>query len=149
MIAYLYMILIVLLYFFFLFSFKSTGHSSAKEPLLFICASGKINDVQSAVWSGCFLLHNLIEPNTSHLNHLSCVLLSNRVLLVERQESRPGEWLARKFFGALSAVGSTSMSIPIQMVGKAMVSNTLLQPEQKTEILENKDIASLGKSAGK
>lgn len=71
------------------------------------------------------------------------------VLLVERQESRPGEFLARKFFGALSSVCSTSMSVPIQMVAKAMASNTLLQPEQKTEILENKAIASLGKSAGK
>uniref|UniRef100_A0A3Q3IAL9 Protein HTATIP2 n=1 Tax=Monopterus albus TaxID=43700 RepID=A0A3Q3IAL9_MONAL len=66
-------------------------------------------------------------------------------LLVDKQKSRPGEWLARKFFGALFAVGSKSMSIPIQMVAKAMVSNTLLQPEQKTEILENQAIASLGK----
>ncbi|XP_015228834.1 PREDICTED: oxidoreductase HTATIP2 isoform X1 [Cyprinodon variegatus] len=66
------------------------------------------------------------------------------VLLVDRKESRPGEWLARKFFGAISAVGSSSLSIPIQAVAKAMVSNTLLQPEQKTEILENKDMAKLG-----
>lgn len=71
------------------------------------------------------------------------------VLLVDRQESRPSEWLARKFFSAFSAVCSTSMSIPIQVVAKAMVSNTLLQPEQKTEILENGAIASLGKSTGK
>ncbi|KAG7239263.1 hypothetical protein INR49_029387 [Caranx melampygus] len=70
------------------------------------------------------------------------------VLLVDRQESRPGEWLARKFFGAFSAVCSTSMAIPIQTVAKAMVSNTLLQPEQKMEILENKDITSLGKRTG-
>ncbi|XP_033972885.1 oxidoreductase HTATIP2 [Trematomus bernacchii] len=70
------------------------------------------------------------------------------VLLVDRQESRPAEWLARKFFGAVSAVCTTAMSIPIQAVAKAMASNTLLQPEQKTEILENKDIASLGKGAG-
>jgi len=40
------------------------------------------------------------------------------------------------------------MSIPIQAVAKAMASNTLLQPEQKTEILENSDITNLGKSAG-
>ncbi|KAM8761869.1 oxidoreductase HTATIP2-like [Acanthopagrus schlegelii] len=71
------------------------------------------------------------------------------VLLVDRQESRPAEWLARKFLGAFSSVCSTSMAIPIQVVAKAMVSNTLLQPEQKMEILENKDIASLGKSVGK
>ncbi|XP_061593669.1 oxidoreductase HTATIP2 isoform X1 [Cololabis saira] len=71
------------------------------------------------------------------------------VLLVDRQESRPGEWLARKFFSAVSAVRPTSMSVPIEVVARAMVSNTLLQPEQKTEILENKDIYSLGKSPEK
>ncbi|XP_054469734.1 oxidoreductase HTATIP2 [Anoplopoma fimbria] len=71
------------------------------------------------------------------------------VLLVDRQESRPAEWFARKFFNAFSAVCSTPMAIPIQEVAKAMASNTLLQPEQKTEILENKAISSLGKSAGK
>ncbi|XP_076003122.1 oxidoreductase HTATIP2 [Genypterus blacodes] len=67
------------------------------------------------------------------------------VLLVDRQESRPGEWLARKFFGAISSVSSTSMAISIHEVAKAMVSNSLLQPQQKTEILENNAIASLGK----
>lgn len=71
------------------------------------------------------------------------------VLLVDRQESRPGEWMARKFFGALTALGSTSMSIPVQAVARAMVSNTLRQPEQKTEILENQDVINLGKSAEK
>lgn len=71
------------------------------------------------------------------------------VLLVDRQESRPAEWMARKFFSTVSAVGFRSMAVPIQEVAKAMVSNTVLQPEQKTEILENKDIATLGKSAGK
>ncbi|XP_023121843.1 oxidoreductase HTATIP2 [Amphiprion ocellaris] len=68
------------------------------------------------------------------------------VLLVDRQESRPGEWLTRKFFGVFS---STSMSIPIEAVARAMVSNTVLQAEQKTEILENKAISTLGKSAKK
>uniref|UniRef100_A0AAZ1WYL2 Protein HTATIP2 n=1 Tax=Oreochromis aureus TaxID=47969 RepID=A0AAZ1WYL2_OREAU len=71
------------------------------------------------------------------------------VLLVDRQESRPAEWMARKFFSTVSAVGFRSMAVPIQEVAQAMVSNTVLQPEQKTEILENKDIATLGKSAGK
>uniref|UniRef100_A0A667W7W3 Protein HTATIP2 n=1 Tax=Myripristis murdjan TaxID=586833 RepID=A0A667W7W3_9TELE len=71
------------------------------------------------------------------------------VLLVDRQESRPAEWLARKVLGGFSFVSPTAMSIPIQAVAKAMVSNTLLQPEQKTEILENKAIYTLGKGAGK
>lgn len=68
------------------------------------------------------------------------------VLLVERKESRAGEWLTRKFFNVFP---STSMSIPIEAVAKAMASNTVLQPEQKTEILENKAMSTLGKNAKK
>ncbi|KAM9825799.1 oxidoreductase HTATIP2 [Syngnathus typhle] len=68
------------------------------------------------------------------------------VLLVDRQESRPGEWIARQFLSAVSAIYSTSMSTPIQTVAKAMVSNTVLQPEHKVEILESKAINNLGKS---
>ncbi|XP_008302881.1 oxidoreductase HTATIP2 [Stegastes partitus] len=68
------------------------------------------------------------------------------VLLVDRQESRPAEWLTRKFFGVFS---SKTMSVPVEAVAKAMVSNTVLQPEQKTEILENKAIATMGKSEKK
>uniref|UniRef100_A0A3Q3L7L4 HIV-1 Tat interactive protein 2 n=1 Tax=Labrus bergylta TaxID=56723 RepID=A0A3Q3L7L4_9LABR len=71
------------------------------------------------------------------------------VLLVDRQESRPTEWLARKFLNGFTSVCSTSMAIPIQVVAKAMVSNTVLQPEQKAEILEHKDIMAVGKSAEK
>ncbi|XP_060916617.1 oxidoreductase HTATIP2 [Labrus mixtus] len=71
------------------------------------------------------------------------------VLLVDRQESRPTEWLARKFLSGFTSVCSTSMAIQIEVVAKAMVSNTLLQPEQKAEILEHKDITAVGKSAEK
>lgn len=80
---------------------------------------------------------------------IKCTFFCSRVLLVDRQESRPTEWLARKFFCALSALGSNSMSVQIERVVKAMASNTLLQPEKKTEILENKDITDLGKPAEK
>lgn len=88
-----------------------------------------------------------VLPVCHHMKRF--LFLCSRVLLVDRQESRPGEWLARKFFGAVSAVCTSSMSVPIQAVAKAMVSNTLLQPEKKTEILENKAIAALGKRAQK
>ncbi|XP_068170186.1 oxidoreductase HTATIP2 isoform X2 [Antennarius striatus] len=70
------------------------------------------------------------------------------VLLVDRAESRPGEWLSRKVLGALRAMAPTSMAIPIQTVGRAMVTNTLLQPGAKTEILENNDISRLGAEGG-
>lgn len=66
------------------------------------------------------------------------------VLLVERQEPRAGEFLARQFFKAFSPL-CPSMSVPIQTVAAAMVSNTLLKADSKTEILENKAITALGK----
>ncbi|KAJ3592780.1 hypothetical protein NHX12_005119 [Muraenolepis orangiensis] len=67
------------------------------------------------------------------------------VLLVERKESRAGEWMARKVLSSCSFM-FPSMSVPIQAVARAMASNTLLKPEQKTEILENKAIHTLGSS---
>ncbi|XP_050969891.1 oxidoreductase HTATIP2 [Labeo rohita] len=70
------------------------------------------------------------------------------VLLVNREESRPAEWVAQKFLGAFSSVFPT-MSIPITAVARAMVVNTLKDGEQKVEILENKAICNLGKIGDK
>ncbi|XP_077568610.1 oxidoreductase HTATIP2 isoform X2 [Stigmatopora nigra] len=86
-----------------------------------------------------------VEADINALDFDRYAIYRPGVLLVDRQESRPAEWLARQFFTAFSAIGSTSMSIPIEMVAKAMVSNTVLQPENKVEILENKAISTLGK----
>ncbi|XP_039515493.1 oxidoreductase HTATIP2 isoform X1 [Pimephales promelas] len=66
------------------------------------------------------------------------------VLLVDRQESRPAEWMARKFLGAFSSAFPTAMSIPITSVARAMLVNTLQDGQQKVEILENKAIYNLG-----
>ncbi|XP_076879245.1 oxidoreductase HTATIP2 isoform X2 [Brachyhypopomus gauderio] len=66
------------------------------------------------------------------------------VLLVNREESRPAEWVAQRFLGAVSSILPT-MSIPITSVARAMIFNTLIEGKSKTEILENKAIANLGK----
>ncbi|XP_051756412.1 oxidoreductase HTATIP2 [Ctenopharyngodon idella] len=71
------------------------------------------------------------------------------VLLVDRQESRPAEWIARKFLGAFSSAFPTAMSIPITSVARAMLVNTLQDGEQKVEILENKAIYELGRIGDK
>lgn len=72
-----------------------------------------------------------------------------RVLLVDRQESRPTEWMARKFLGAFSSAFPTAMSIPIGIVVRAMVVNSLSEEGAKMEILENKVIYNLGKAGEK
>lgn len=68
------------------------------------------------------------------------------MLLVNRQESRPAEWMARTFLGPFSSVFPTALSIPITSVARAMVVNTLKEGEQKVEILENKAIYNLGRN---
>lgn len=67
---------------------------------------------------------------------------------MDREESRPAEWVARKFLCAFSSVFPT-MSIPITAVARAMVVNTLKDGEQKVEILENKAIYNLGEIGDK
>ncbi len=67
---------------------------------------------------------------------------------MDREESRPAEWVAQKFLGAFSSVFPT-MSIPITLVARAMVVNTLKDGEKKVEILENKAICNLGKIGDK
>ncbi|CAB1339669.1 unnamed protein product [Coregonus sp. 'balchen'] len=66
------------------------------------------------------------------------------VLMVDRQESRPAEWFARKVLGPISSMFPTAMSIPIQSVTRAMLANTLIPAGEKVEILENKAIYDLG-----
>jgi hypothetical protein len=56
--------------------------------------------------------------------------------------------MARKVLSSCSFM-FPSMSVPIQAVTRAMVSNTVLKPEHPTEILENKAIQTLGASPTK
>lgn len=90
-----------------------------------------------------------VEADIEQLGFERYSIYRPAVLMVDRQESRPGEWLARKFLNPFSSLFPTAMSIPIQAVAKAMVSNSLIQPEQKVEILENKAIYDLGKDPKK
>ncbi|XP_062405831.1 oxidoreductase HTATIP2 [Sardina pilchardus] len=86
-----------------------------------------------------------VEADIEKLDFERYSIYRPAVLLVDRQESRPTEWMARKFLGAFSSVFPTAMSIPITSVARAMLANTVIQEEKKVEILENKAIYDLGK----
>ncbi|KAJ8344346.1 hypothetical protein SKAU_G00316750 [Synaphobranchus kaupii] len=88
-----------------------------------------------------------VEADVGELGFERCSIFRPAVLLVDRRESRPAEWMARKFLGAMSTVFPTALSIPIASVIRAMVVNTLVEGEKKVEILENKAIYDLGKVA--
>uniref|UniRef100_A0A8D0Q6G3 Protein HTATIP2 n=2 Tax=Sus scrofa TaxID=9823 RepID=A0A8D0Q6G3_PIG len=70
------------------------------------------------------------------------------VLLCDRQESRPGEWLVRKFFGSLPESWASGHSVPVLTLVRAMLNNTVRPSDQKKELLENKAILDLGKADG-
>ncbi|XP_060797834.1 oxidoreductase HTATIP2 isoform X3 [Neoarius graeffei] len=86
-----------------------------------------------------------VEADVEELGFERYSIYRPAVLLVNREESRPFEWVARKFLGAFSSAFPTAMSIPITAVARAMVINTLIEGERKTEILENVAIYNLGK----
>uniref|UniRef100_A0A8I3WGC0 Protein HTATIP2 n=1 Tax=Callithrix jacchus TaxID=9483 RepID=A0A8I3WGC0_CALJA len=70
------------------------------------------------------------------------------VLLCDRQESRPGEWFVRKFFGSLPASWASGHSVPVVTVVRAMLNNAVRPSDKKMELLENKAIHDLGKADG-
>lgn len=69
-----------------------------------------------------------------------------RVLLCDRQESRPGEWMARKALGVVALFFPTYMSIPVTTVARAMANLAMMPAKdgQKVEVLENAAIHALG-----
>lgn len=71
-----------------------------------------------------------------------------RVLLCDRQESRPGEWLVRKFFGSLPESWASGQSVPLVTVVRAMLNNVVRPSDKQMELLENKAIHDLGKAHG-
>ncbi|XP_004642745.1 oxidoreductase HTATIP2 [Octodon degus] len=68
------------------------------------------------------------------------------VLLCDRQESRPGEWLARKFFSSLPNSWASGLSVPVVTVVRAMLNNMVRPGSTEMEVLENKAIQALGKA---
>ncbi|CAK7314964.1 Oxidoreductase HTATIP2 [Vulpes lagopus] len=68
------------------------------------------------------------------------------VLLCDRQESRPSEWLVRKFFGSLPESWASGHSVPVVTVVRAMLNNAVSPSGKKKELLDNKAIHDLGKA---
>ncbi|CAH1249351.1 HTATIP2 [Branchiostoma lanceolatum] len=67
------------------------------------------------------------------------------VLMVDRKESRPGEWFARKMLTPLKYFAPTVMTCPVETVAKAMVNAVLSPSDKPAEIYENKAVHLLAK----
>ncbi|KAG8129723.1 putative Oxidoreductase HTATIP2-like protein [Naja naja] len=70
------------------------------------------------------------------------------VLLCDRQESRPVEWVTRKVLGVAAHFFPTYMTIPTTTVARAMANIAVMPAKdgQKVEVLENAAIHALGQS---
>ena len=89
-----------------------------------------------------------IEDRVEELNFDRYSIFRPGVLLCDRQESRPGEWLTRKFFGFLPVSWASKHSVPLVTVVRAMLNNAVRPSDKKKELLENNDIYDLGKADG-
>ncbi|KAM6474747.1 oxidoreductase HTATIP2 [Liasis olivaceus] len=70
------------------------------------------------------------------------------MLLCDRQEIRPVEWMARKVLGVVACFFPTFMTVPTTTVARAMANLAVMpaKDRQKVEVLENAAIHALGQS---
>ncbi|XP_067850206.1 oxidoreductase HTATIP2 [Heptranchias perlo] len=87
----------------------------------------------------------LVEAAIEGLNFDRYSIFRPGVLMCDRQESRPMEWMARKFLVPIAYMFPTSITTPVLVVAKAMVNNVLLSCDKKMELFHNEDIDHLSK----
>ncbi|KAM7086441.1 oxidoreductase HTATIP2 isoform 2-T3 [Molossus nigricans] len=95
-----------------------------------------------------FQVKGEVEDKVEDLNFDRYSIFRPGVLLCDRQESRPGEWFVRKFFGSLPESWASGHSVPVVTVVRAMLNNAVRPSDKKKELLDNKAIHHLGKADG-
>ncbi|WAR03164.1 HTAI2-like protein [Mya arenaria] len=84
-----------------------------------------------------------------HLHFMSTMGADHRgmalVLMVNRQESRPMEAIARFLLVPVAKVFPTAITIPVESVAQAMINNAVSDKGKSVETFENKDIHSFFK----
>ncbi|KAG8564750.1 hypothetical protein GDO81_016580 [Engystomops pustulosus] len=86
-----------------------------------------------------------VEAEVEELGFERFSIFRPAVLMVDRVESRPGEWFTRKLLGPFSYFFPTAYSVPMTTLVQAMLNNAVLPSDKKVDLLENKAIHTLGK----
>uniref|UniRef100_UPI00398EC5BC oxidoreductase HTATIP2 n=1 Tax=Pristiophorus japonicus TaxID=55135 RepID=UPI00398EC5BC len=86
-----------------------------------------------------------VEAAIEELNFDRYSIFRPGVLMCDRQESRPMEWMARKFLAPVAYMFPTAITTPVSVVVKAMMKNVVLSSDKKIELFHNKDIDVLSK----
>ncbi|XP_002742403.1 protein HTATIP2-like [Saccoglossus kowalevskii] len=83
----------------------------------------------------------LVESEITDLDFSRLSIYRPSMLLCDRTESRPGEWVLKKLLSPVTYLAPTAISVPTSTVAKAMVNNCVAPPgDKKVEIFENKAI---------
>ncbi|NXO64437.1 HTAI2 Oxidoreductase, partial [Phainopepla nitens] len=109
------------------FVLQSSRGANTQTRFLYLRVKGEVENLVQAVGFG------------------HCTILQP-VLLCKRQESRPIEWIAQQFLGAVAQVFPTPYSVPLETVARAMVACVLQPDEGKVKVPENGAIDDLGKA---
>ncbi|XP_012412891.1 oxidoreductase HTATIP2 isoform X1 [Trichechus manatus latirostris] len=113
------------------------------------CKHFNLLSSQGADRSSSFLYLQIkgeVEAKVEELEFDRYSIFRPGVLLCDRQESRPSEWLIRKFFGSLPESWARPYSVPVVTVVRAMLNNAVRPSDKKMELLDNKAIYALGKA---
>ncbi|XP_051885265.1 oxidoreductase HTATIP2 isoform X2 [Pristis pectinata] len=85
-----------------------------------------------------------VEAAVEELNFDRYSIFRPGMLMCDRQESRPMEWMARKVLVPVAYMFPTAITIPVLVVAKAMLNNVVLPSEKKVELFHNKGVHELG-----
>ncbi|XP_069761014.1 oxidoreductase HTATIP2 [Narcine bancroftii] len=86
-----------------------------------------------------------VEAAVEELNFDRYSIFRPGVLMCDRQESRPMEWMARKVLVPVAYMFPMTITIPVLVVAKAMLNNVVLPFDKKIELFHNKDVHEMGK----
>ncbi|XP_044126678.1 oxidoreductase HTATIP2 [Bufo gargarizans] len=86
-----------------------------------------------------------VEAEVEEIGFDRYTIFRPAVLMVDREESRPAEWLTRKLMVPIAHFFPTAYTVPITTLVKGMLNNAVLPSDKKVELLENKAIHALGK----
>ncbi|XP_078405643.1 LOW QUALITY PROTEIN: oxidoreductase HTATIP2 [Cetorhinus maximus] len=86
-----------------------------------------------------------VEAAIEELNFDRYSIFRPALLMCDRQESRPMEWLSRKLLVPVAYMFPTAITTPIPVLVKAMLNNVLLPSDNKMELFHNKHIDELSK----
>uniref|UniRef100_S4RT62 Oxidoreductase HTATIP2 n=1 Tax=Petromyzon marinus TaxID=7757 RepID=S4RT62_PETMA len=89
-----------------------------------------------------------IEADVHKLDFERYTVYRPAVLLCDRKESRPTEWMTRKVLSPVAALFPTFITTPVETVVRAMINVAVTPASKSVQLLENAEIHRLAAGKG-